>query len=279
MAIFSKNAGLLLLLTGQILAGNLLFPLFLRLLVWFLGRVTKLERLKRMIRDPKELQYSYLLPKLPTAFLSSTVVGLLAVAVTMFSAIDWNSPLFDGLSSYQKFVNALFTVVNVRHSGENSIDCSLISPAVLVLIIAMMYLPPLTTFAPPNGDDKTKDEKVTPEHGSWVLNLAFSQLVCNVIFVIVVCITERRRLRNDPLNFSTLNMIFEVISAYGNVGMSTGYSCSRLQQLHPESICHDKPYSFSGWWSDEGKMMIVLVMLYGRLKSFSRVTGKAWKLE
>ncbi|CAN6206768.1 unnamed protein product [Urochloa humidicola] len=278
MAIFSKNAGLLLLLSGQILAGNLLFPLFLRLLVWFMGRVTKLERLKRMIRDPKELQYSYLLPKLPTAFLSSTVVGLLAVAVTMFSAIDWNSLLFDGLSSYQKIVNALFTVVNTRHSGENSIDCSLISPAVLVLIIAMMYLPPLTTFAPPNGDDQTKEEKVVPKR-SWVLNLAFSQLVCNVIFVIVVCITERRRLRNDPLNFSTLNMIFEVISAYGNVGMSTGYSCSRLQQLHPESICHDKPYSFSGWWSDEGKMMIVLIMLYGRLKSFSTGTGKAWKLE
>ncbi|CAN6162826.1 unnamed protein product [Urochloa humidicola] len=279
MAIFSKNAGLLLLLTGQILAGNLLFPLFLRLLVWFLGRVTKLERLKRMIRDPKELQYSYLLPKLPTAFLSLTVVGLLSVALTLFSAIDWNSPLFDGLSSHQKIVNALFTVVNTRHSGENSINCSLISPAILVLITAMMYLPPLTTFAPPNGDDKTKDEKVVSKNGSWVLNLAFSQLVCNVIFVIVVCITERRRLRNDPLNFSMFNMIFEVISAYGNVGMSTDYSCSRLQELHPESICHDKPYSFSGWWSDEGKMMIVLIMLYGRLKSFSTGTGKAWKLE
>lgn len=140
MAVFTKNTGLLLLLTGQILAGNLLFPLFLRLLVWFLGRVTKLERLKLMIRAPKKLQYSYLLPKLPTAFLSSTVVGLLAAAVTLFCAIDWNNPLFDGLSSYQKIINALFTAVNTRHSGENSIDCSSISPAVLVLFIAMMLV-------------------------------------------------------------------------------------------------------------------------------------------
>lgn len=44
-----------------------------------------------------------------------------------------------------------------------------------------------------------------------VQNLAFSLLGCNIIFVIVACITERRRLRNDPLNFSTLNMISEVI--------------------------------------------------------------------
>jgi Trk-type K+ transport system membrane component len=75
-----------------------------------------------------------------------------------------------------------------------------------------------------------------------------------------------------------LREIFYLCSAYGNVGMSIGYSCSRLQQLHPESVCHDQPYSFSGWWSDEGKMLIVLIMLYGRLKAFSTGTGKAWKL-
>ncbi|TVU07728.1 hypothetical protein EJB05_41095, partial [Eragrostis curvula] len=73
-------------------------------------------------------------------------------------------------------------------------------------------------------------------------------------------------------------MIFEVISAYGNVGLTPGYSCSRLQQLHPESICQDRPYSFSGSWSDEGKLVLVLVMLYGRLKAFTKGTGKYWKL-
>ncbi|XP_062227729.1 cation transporter HKT2;2-like [Phragmites australis] len=279
VAIFSKNAGLLLLLTGQVLAGNTLFPLFLRLLVWFLGRVTKLKGLEFMIRNPTELQFPHLLPKLPTAFLSSTVVGLAAAAAALFCAVDWSSSVFDGLSSYQKIVNALFMAVNARHAGDNSIDCSLISPVVLVLFIVMMYLPSSTTFAPPGEDDKTcRDEKVEPKRGFLARNLAFPQLGCNIIFVMVVCITERRGLRNDPLNFSTLNMIFEVISAYGNAGLSTGYSCSRLQQLHPESICHDKPYSFSGWWSDEGKSMLVLVMLYGRLKAFTKGTGKSWKL-
>ncbi|OEL23601.1 putative cation transporter HKT9 [Dichanthelium oligosanthes] len=207
MAIFSKNAGLLLLLAGQILAGNTLFPLFLRLLVWFLGRVTKLKGLELMIRYPKELRYCHLRPKLPTAFLSSTVVGLAAVAVTLFCAVDWNSPVFDGLNSSQKIVSALFMAVNAR------------------------YLPSSTMFAPPNGDDKTKDEKVEPKHGSLVRNLAFSQLGCNVIFIMVVCITERRRLRNDPLNFSMLNMIFEVISSARHVVSSSVFVC-RLVALH-----------------------------------------------
>ncbi|KAK3131206.1 hypothetical protein QOZ80_6BG0503450 [Eleusine coracana subsp. coracana] len=273
MAIFSKNTGLLLLLTGQALAGNTLFPLLLRVLIWFLGRVTKLRGMELMIREPEELHFAHLLPKRPTVFLSSTVVGLATTMVVLFCAIDWSSLVLDGLSSSQKIVNALFMAVNARHAGENSIDCSLISPAVLVLFIVMMYLPSSATFAPPNEDDKTRDKKVVPKQGSFLQNLIFSQLGCNIMFMVVACITERRSLSNDPLNFSMMNMIFEVISAYGNVGLSIGYSCSKLQQLHPESICQDRPYSFSGSWSDEGKLLVVLVMLYGRLKAFTKGTG------
>jgi hypothetical protein len=54
------------------------------------------------------------------------------------------------------------------------------------------------------------------------------------------------------------------------VGLSTSYSCSRLPHLEKESICQDKPYSFSGWWSDQGKVVLVLVMFYGRLKGFHK---------
>jgi hypothetical protein len=53
------------------------------------------------------------------------------------------------------------------------------------------------------------------------------------------------------------------------VGLSTGYSCSKLPHLE-ETICHDMPYSFSGWWSDQGKVVLVLVMFYGRLKGFHK---------
>ncbi|KAJ4754718.1 Cation transporter HKT1 [Rhynchospora pubera] len=109
--------------------------------------------------------------------------------------------------------------------------------------------------------------------------LLLPQVVCVIIFVIVACIIERRRLQLDPLNFSALNVIFEVVSAFGNVGISTGYACSRLQKLHPDMSCVDQPYSFAGWWSDGGKLLIAFVMLYGRLKKFSEKNGKAWTLK
>ena len=66
-----------------------------------------------------------------------------------------------------------------------------------------------------------------------------------------------------------------VNSGYGNVGFTTGYSCER--QLHPEANCQNKWIGFVGKWSDEGKISLILVMFFGRLKNFNMDGGKPWK--
>lgn len=69
------------------------------------------------------------------------------------------------------------------------------------------YLPPYTTFFPMEGkkDDKKKDKK------SWIENLIMSQLSYLAIFIIIICITERSQIYEDPLNFNIQNILFEVI--------------------------------------------------------------------
>jgi Trk-type K+ transport system membrane component len=138
MSIFAKNSGLLLFQILLILAGNTLFPLFLRGTIWALNCFTKNEDAEFMLKSPKMMKFDHLLTSLGTFFGSITVIGIIAFVLTLFCSIDWRHPVFDGLNSYQKVVAALFIAVNARHSGENSVDCSLISPAVLVFIIFIM---------------------------------------------------------------------------------------------------------------------------------------------
>lgn len=63
-------------------------------------------------------------------------------------------------------------------------------------------------------------------------------------------------------------------SAYGNVGLSVGYSCSAA----PESAttnCKEVPYSFSGKWSATSKLILVAVMFLGRHRGLPDDTDSA----
>jgi len=74
------------------------------------------------------------------------------------------------------------------------------------------YLPPYTTFFPmmikdeEDGKEEKEDNKI-----SLIENLMLSQISYIAIFVVIICITERRQLSEDPLNFNVFNIVFEVI--------------------------------------------------------------------
>ncbi|XP_028101656.1 probable cation transporter HKT6 isoform X3 [Camellia sinensis] len=71
-------------------------------------------------------------------------------------------------------------------------------------------------------------------------------------------------------------VVFILMIAYGNVGFSMGYSCKR--QLKFGIYCKESWYGFVGRWSNKGKVILILVMFFGRLKKFSNHGGRAWKL-
>ena len=77
------------------------------------------------------------------------------------------------------------------------------------------YLPPYTCFLPLEESHKIANDpplETKKKRSVWRWqNVLLSQLSYLAIFVILVCITERRHLQEDPLNFNVLNIVIEVI--------------------------------------------------------------------
>ncbi|XP_027073030.2 sodium transporter HKT1-like isoform X1 [Coffea arabica] len=283
MMVFKKNSGLLLIMFPQLLLGNTLYPACLRSFIWFLSKITKRSEFAYLLKNPRALGYDHLFSDLHSIFLAITVFGFILAQFVLFSLLEWHSGATAGLSAYEKLVGSLFQVVNSRHAGESVFDLSLITPAIIVLFVLMMYLPPYTSFLPiKDGKCFPATEKKTRAKRKNILDyLLFSQLTYLVLFVILICITEREKLKEDPLNFNLLSIVVEVISViissgYGNVGFSMGYSCGR--QVKSGNNCKDASYGFAGKWSTQGKFILIIVMFFGRLKKFNTKGGKAWRL-
>ncbi|KAL8732798.1 MAG: hypothetical protein Q9181_003836 [Wetmoreana brouardii] len=71
-----------------------------------------------------------------------------------------------------------------------------------------------------------------------------------VLAVLFIAITETSSFEHDPVTYSVFNIIFEVISAYGTVGLSVGLPT--------------QAYSFAGGWHVLSKLILCAVMIRGR---------------
>lgn len=91
-------------------------------------------------------------------------------------------------------------------------------------------------------------------HDLWLLVLA----------VWVIATIETRHFLEDPTNFSVFNIIFEVVSAYGTVGISVGVPFNA--------------FSFSGGWYTGSKLVLCLVMLRGRHRGLPVALDRAVQL-
>ena len=85
-----------------------------------------------------------------------------------------------------------------------------------------------------------------------------------VLAVFIISTVETRHFLKDPVTFSVFNVIFEVVSAYGTVGISVGLP--------------DQQYSFCGAWQPASKLVLCLVMLRGRHRGLPVALDRAVRL-
>ncbi|KAK0641847.1 cation transport protein-domain-containing protein [Cercophora newfieldiana] len=91
-------------------------------------------------------------------------------------------------------------------------------------------------------------------HDLWWLALA----------VLLITISETKNFLVNPVAFNVFNVLFEVVSAYGTVGISVGLP--------------DQNYSFCGGWNTVSKLVLCLVMLRGRHRGLPVALDRAIRL-
>ncbi|KAI0438246.1 cation transport protein-domain-containing protein [Xylaria telfairii] len=85
-----------------------------------------------------------------------------------------------------------------------------------------------------------------------------------VLAVLLIMIIETRHFLEDPITFSVFNVVFEVVSAYGCVGISIGLP--------------NQAYSFSGGLYPGSKLVLCAVMLRGRHRGLPVALDRAVRL-
>jgi len=101
------------------------------------------------------------------------------------------------------------------------------------------------------GDFVQQQLKGQLSNDMWFIALA-------VLFITMI---ETGQFERNPVVFATFNIIFEVVSAYGTVGISTGVPWNA--------------YSFCGAWHTGSKLVLCAVMLRGRHRGLPVAIDKA----
>ena len=126
-----------------------------------------------------------------------------------------------------------------------------------------------------NGENGQHGDSVDEGRpGPWDSRISFVQhqvrsqlshdLWCVVLAVLLIMIIETRHFMEDPVAWSVFNVVFEVVSGYGCVGITVG--------------APGQAYSFSGAWYTGSKLILCLVMLRGRHRGLPVALDRAVRL-
>ena len=195
-----------------------------------------------------------------------TIILILA-GMVLFLSIEWNNPkTFGELSFYDKILNAFFLSVNFRTAGFNSIDLSSLKDSslffstlfmmigagqgstaggmkittVAILVITVVYILKQSNQEP-SIFKRRIEQKAINKALAIILSSSFF-----VLFAVLILV--------ETQNFPFIKILFEVVSAFGTVGVSTG---------------NGDILSLSQQFDTFGKSIIIVLMIAGRLGVFA----------
>lgn len=196
---------------------------------------------------------------LHTKIVLTMTIGLTVVGTILFLLFE-NNQLFAGMTPVEKFLGALFSSVTPRTAGFNTVDTAALTDASKLLTMILMFIggSPGSTA----GGAKTTTIVVMVCYAAAMLrnrediNLFNRRLTqdevkkANAIFVInlTLSLAAAMIIMANQSELALSDVLFEVLSATGTVGMTTGITRAL---------------------STVSRMVIIFLMYCGRLGSLS----------
>ncbi|KAL3292992.1 low-affinity potassium transport protein [Colletotrichum asianum] len=273
MSTFKDATWPMLAMTFLAFAGNTIYPVLLRLVIWVMSRVvnkksaTK-EHLEFLLDHPRRC-YTLLFPSRPTWILFGIVFLLNFIDVLLIIVLDLDNPAVNDLAMGPRILSALFQAASSRHTGTSTLNLSLVNPAVQFSLLCMMYIaifPIAISIRASNTYEERAlgvyeaDSHLDETNGaSYVMAHIRNQLSFDLWYIFLgtfcICIAESQRIMdlNEPY--------FRSFSKYGNVGLSLG---------HPSVMT-----SLSGEFTTFSKLVVCAMMIRGRHRGLPYALDKA----
>ncbi|KAJ3523993.1 hypothetical protein NM688_g8637 [Phlebia brevispora] len=280
MVPFQRAYPMIVFLIFLILAGNTAFPIFLRLTIWTISKIvprrSRVYETLRFLLDHPRRCFIYLFPSHQTWFLFSVVFLLNLTDWFFFLVLDIGNPVIEAIPVGVRVLLGVLQATAVRAAGFGTVALSALAPAVKVLYVIMMYIsvyPIAMSVRSTNvyeersmgifrDDESFNEDSFTPSGnratiwGRYLAMHARKQLSFDMwwlgLALFLVCIVERGNLEKEQNFgwFTIFTILFELVSAYGTVGLSLGVPYAN--------------YSLSGALSPLSKLIVCAVMLRGR---------------
>ncbi len=259
---FSGMPYILIIAGALALVGQTQFPILLRLTIWTMKKlVPKGSRLRNtlqfLLQHPRRC-FIYLFPSRQTWYLLAIQIAIDITASLCFEILNIGMPDVDALPTGTRILDGLFQATGLRTSGAYIIAFSSLAPACLVAYLVIMYISsyPLVMTLRKTNTYEERSIGLDEEDGSaaGIASHLQKQLAYDIWFqflaFFLVSIIERGHVLKGSPGFDSFSILFEVTSAYGTVGLSTGVP--------------GQDYSLSGSFASLSKVVMLFVMVRGR---------------
>ncbi|KAF5870968.1 putative potassium transporter protein [Botrytis fragariae] len=232
----------LLLMSFLIIIGNTGFPIMLRFIIWvttlWVPRNSAVWEELRFLLDHPRRCFTLLFPSKATWWLFWILVILNGVDLLFFIILDLGNSVVTDLPVNIRVLDGWFQAASTRTAGFGVVNLAELHPAIQVSYLIMMYISVLPIaisvrrtnvyeekslgiYGSPT--EENEDEGEPSYVGAHLRRQLSFDLWYIFLGLFIISIAEGSRLQGTDPSINMFSVLFEIVSAYGTVGLSLGY--------------------------------------------------------